>query len=235
MTRAETLKALTTDSAGCDVVVSGGGITGAGVAREAAGSGLRTLLVEQKDFSWGTSSRSSKMVHGGLRYLGSGHYGLTRDAVRERERLMAEAPGLLEGYQTLHRLFSESSFNADEITVVWQTINVENACHYCVPAHTGIAKSMKVSDEIIDALRDEKALPDDKLEALRTFTLKVMRQHGNLKQQDMDDFFAAGYQQRHVLEVILGLAQKVMSNYTNHLAETPVDKPFEKFAWSKKG
>ncbi len=148
--------------------------------------------------------------------------------------VMAEAPGLLEGYQTLHRLFAESSFNADEITVVWQTINVENACHYCVPAHTGIAKSMKVSDEIINALRDETPLPDDKLEALRTFTLKVMRQHGNLKQQDVDDFFAAGYQQRHVLEVILGLAQKVMSNYTNHLAETPVDQPFEKFAWEKK-
>ncbi|WP_417568145.1 FAD-dependent oxidoreductase [Marinobacter sp.] len=96
MIRADTLKALATDDTGFDVVVIGGGITGAGVAREAAGSGLRTLLVEQKDFSWGTSSRSSKMVHGGLRYLGSGHYGLTRDAVRERERLMAEAPGLID-------------------------------------------------------------------------------------------------------------------------------------------
>lgn len=79
-----------------DVVVIGGGITGAGIAREAAGSGLKTLLVEQKDFAWGTSSRSSKMVHGGLRYLGSGQYGLTRDAVTERQRLMTEAPGLIE-------------------------------------------------------------------------------------------------------------------------------------------
>ncbi len=148
--------------------------------------------------------------------------------------VMAEAPGLLEANQTLHRLFSESSFNADEITVVWQTINVENECHYCVPAHTGIAKSMKVSDEVIDALREETALPDDKLEALRTFTLKVMRQHGNLSEEDVKAFLDAGYQQRHVLEVILGLAQKVMSNYTNHLAETPVDKPFEKFSWEKK-
>ena len=95
MTRSEILKALRAETNEFDVVVVGGGITGAGVAREAAGSGLRTLLVEQKDFSWGTSSRSSKMVHGGLRYLGSGHYGLTRDAVRERERLMTEAPGLI--------------------------------------------------------------------------------------------------------------------------------------------
>lgn len=79
-----------------DVVVIGGGITGAGIAREAAGSGLKTLLVEQKDFAWGTSGRSSKMVHGGLRYLGSGQYQLTRDAVSERQRLMAEAPGLID-------------------------------------------------------------------------------------------------------------------------------------------
>ncbi|MGK0525036.1 MAG: glycerol-3-phosphate dehydrogenase [Pseudomonadales bacterium] len=79
-----------------DLVVVGGGITGAGIAREAAGSGLKTLLVEQRDFAWGTSSRSSKMVHGGLRYLGGGQYRLTRDAVTERQRLMDEAPGLIE-------------------------------------------------------------------------------------------------------------------------------------------
>lgn len=147
--------------------------------------------------------------------------------------VMAEAPGLLEAYQTLHGLFVDSSFNADEITVVWQTINVENECHYCVPAHTGIAKSMKVSDDITNALRDEIPLPNEKLEALRTFTLKMMRQHGNLSEDDVNAFLGAGYQQRHVLEVILGLAQKVMSNYTNHLAETPVDEPFKKFAWRK--
>lgn len=79
-----------------DLVVVGGGITGAGILREAARAGLKALLVEQRDFAWGTSSRSSKMVHGGLRYLGSGHLGLTRDAVRERQRLLQEAPGLVD-------------------------------------------------------------------------------------------------------------------------------------------
>ena len=96
MNRAWALEELRAGNREFDVVVIGGGITGAGVAREAAGSGLRTLLVEQRDFAWGTSSRSSKMVHGGLRYLGSGHLRLARDAVTERQRLMAEAPGLID-------------------------------------------------------------------------------------------------------------------------------------------
>ncbi|MEC8429058.1 MAG: FAD-dependent oxidoreductase, partial [Pseudomonadota bacterium] len=79
-----------------DLIVIGGGITGAGVLREAARCGLRTLLVEQQDFAWGTSSRSSKMIHGGLRYLGQGDYTLTRHSLLERERLLKEAPGLVE-------------------------------------------------------------------------------------------------------------------------------------------
>lgn len=78
-----------------DVLVIGGGITGAGVLREAARMGLRVLLVERADFAAGTSSRSSKMVHGGLRYLSQYHFGLTRDSVKERERLAREAPGLV--------------------------------------------------------------------------------------------------------------------------------------------
>ena len=79
-----------------DVIVIGGGITGAGVAREAAAAGLKTLLVEQRDYAWGTSSRSSKMVHGGLRYLATGHVSLTRQAVAERQRMLAQAPGLVD-------------------------------------------------------------------------------------------------------------------------------------------
>ncbi len=79
-----------------DVLVIGGGITGAGIAHEASRYGLRTLLVERGDFACGTSSRSSKMVHGGLRYLKEGKIGLTRESVRERERLLREAPGLVE-------------------------------------------------------------------------------------------------------------------------------------------
>lgn len=84
-----------------DVLIVGGGITGAGVLRECTRRGLKALLVEQQDFAWGTSSKSSKMVHGGLRYLTTGQFGLTRDSVRERQRLLEEAPGLVDPLQFL--------------------------------------------------------------------------------------------------------------------------------------
>ncbi|MFG6551991.1 carboxymuconolactone decarboxylase family protein [Sulfitobacter sp. 916] len=146
--------------------------------------------------------------------------------------VMAEAPGLLEAYQQVHELFVNSSFDKDELTVVWQTINVENACHYCVPAHTGIAKSMGVDDAITNALRDNTALPNARLESLRDFTLALVRERGNLDDATVQTFLDAGFTKRNILEVILGYSQKIMSNYTNHIADTPVDKPFQKFAWT---
>ena len=89
------MKTGTAEMKTCDLLVVGGGITGAGVALEAAKSGLSVVLVEQKDFAWGTSSRSSKMVHGGLRYVAQGDIRLTRESLIERERLLRELPGLV--------------------------------------------------------------------------------------------------------------------------------------------
>jgi alkylhydroperoxidase family enzyme len=147
--------------------------------------------------------------------------------------VLAGAPKILEAYQTLHQLFVDSSFNEEELTVVWQTINVEHACHYCVPAHTGIAKMMKVDDAITEALRNETPLESLKLEALRTMTLTIVRNRGHVTQDDLDAFYAAGYGEAQVLEIILGLSQKTISNYVNHIANTPVDAGFKAFAWSK--
>lgn len=79
-----------------DLLIIGGGITGAGILREATRLGLHVLLVEQRDFAWGTSSRSSKLVHGGLRYLKEGKLVLTRDSVRERQQLLQDGPGLID-------------------------------------------------------------------------------------------------------------------------------------------
>ncbi len=92
----DTLRAGSTESDAFDVLVIGGGITGVGVALDAAARGLRTALVERDDFASGTSSKSSKMVHGGLRYLQNGDVRLVYEALRERRRLMRNAPHLVE-------------------------------------------------------------------------------------------------------------------------------------------
>ncbi|MFZ6742612.1 glycerol-3-phosphate dehydrogenase/oxidase [Undibacterium sp. JH2W] len=94
--RADLLSMLAENKQTWDIIVIGGGITGAGILLEAARRGLKVLLVEQKDFAWGTSSRSSKLVHGGLRYIKEGKFFLTRDSVRERQQLMQSAAGLVE-------------------------------------------------------------------------------------------------------------------------------------------
>lgn len=148
--------------------------------------------------------------------------------------VLAEAPGSLEAYEMLHKLFQETSFNKEELTVVWQTINVEHNCTYCVPAHTGVANMMKADPEVNEALRNQTTMPTEKLQALHEFTLSVVRNRGAVSEADLQAFFAAGYEQRNVLEIILGLSQKVISNYTNHIAGTPTDKAFEKYAWTKK-
>ncbi|UXX78455.1 carboxymuconolactone decarboxylase family protein [Reichenbachiella carrageenanivorans] len=144
---------------------------------------------------------------------------------------LAESPGLLEAYQSLHGLFTQSSFDKDELTVVWQTINVAHECHYCVPAHTAIAHSMQINEVIIDALRNGTVLPSVKLQALHEMTLSIVHNRGRVTDAELEAFYAAGYNQRHVLDIILGLSQKVISNYTNHIAETPLDEGFKKFAW----
>jgi alkylhydroperoxidase family enzyme len=147
--------------------------------------------------------------------------------------VLAGSPSLLKAYQDLHKLFLESSFNKEELTVVWQTINVEHGCHYCVPAHTGIAHMMKVDPSITEALRNETAMPNKKLQALRDMTLKMVRNRGQVSQEDLNAFYSVGYGEQQILDIILGLAQKTISNYTNHIANTPVDAPFQKYEWSK--
>ncbi len=100
-----------------DLIVIGEGITGAGVFREAVRMGYKTLLIEQRDFAWGTSSRSSKMVHGGLRYMAQGKFLLTMTSVREREKLLREAPGLVEILEILVPVYSDQKPGSSAVSI----------------------------------------------------------------------------------------------------------------------
>lgn len=146
-------------------------------------------------------------------------------------QVMASSPQLLKSYFALHEQFDNTDLNTAERNTVWLAISVENKCHYCVPTHTAIAKQQGVDDEIINALREERPLTDAKLEALRQFTLTLVRNRGNATQEELDAFFKAGFKHRHVLNILFGIAQKTLSNYTNHLSQTAVDAPFVPFNW----
>ena len=143
--------------------------------------------------------------------------------------VMAEAPAVLEAYQTLHRLFQQTSFDLEELTVIWQTINIENECHYCVPAHTAISHMMNVDSAITEALRTHSELPTSKLQVLHLTTLALLRNRGNLSDNELAAFVEVGYGQRQLLEIILGMSQKMMSNYVNKFTLTPIDEAFQPF------
>ncbi len=146
--------------------------------------------------------------------------------------VMAEAPKFLEAYKTIGALFDATSLSPIERNVVWLTANYENKCHYCMAAHTAIAHGAKVPAEEIDALRAGKPLNDPKLQALRVFTAKMVNERGWVADADLQAFLDAGFTKQNILEVILGVSMKVMSNYSNHIAETDVDAPFKNYVWT---
>lgn len=146
---------------------------------------------------------------------------------------MAESPELLAGYSALWDLFSKTSLTPHEQQVVYLSSNFENECHYCMAGHTVLARMQKMDPAVIEALRAGRTLPDPRLEALHRFASLVVRNRGWVSDAEVEAFLAAGYTRRNVLEVVLGVATKVMSNYTNHIAHTELDAFMHGAEWTK--
>ncbi len=147
-------------------------------------------------------------------------------------RKMATAPALLDGYLTLGALFEQTSLSPAEQQVVLLTVSRENRCTYCVGAHSVLADMAEVPAAVTDALREGRSLPDPRLEALRRFTAAVVADRGWVSEAELSTFMDAGYAQQQVLEVILGVGMKTLSNYTNHVTGTELDSAFAHRAWS---
>ncbi|MFD0503443.1 carboxymuconolactone decarboxylase family protein [Streptomyces chiangmaiensis] len=145
---------------------------------------------------------------------------------------MANAPGLLETYLNGYNAFrSGSGFTPAEQETVLLTISRVNGCTYCVAAHSTLADMNKVPAEVTDAIRDGKPLPDARLDALSTFTAAMVEGRGLPTADQVDAFLAAGFAETDILQVVLAVSVKTISNYTNHLFHTPVDKMFADRAW----
>lgn len=147
---------------------------------------------------------------------------------------MADAPALLKGYLTLADIFDGTSFTPTERQIVLLATSHTNGCAYCMAAHTVIAGMQKVSDDVVKALRDNTPINDPKLEALRIFATEVAGKRGYPSEESLKRFLSAGYTKAQVLEVVLGVGFKTLSNYTNHIANTQLDQAFSPAAWSEK-
>lgn len=139
------------------------------------------------------------------------------------ERVMAEAPALLRAYVETWAMFDETSLTPAERQVVYQVANVENGCTYCRPWHAMLSHHAGMTREEAERLRDGRPLAEPRLEALRVFAKAVLERRGAVDDAAFGAFLAAGYTRQQALEVVLGLSIKVMSNYTNAMAGTPLD------------
>ncbi len=139
---------------------------------------------------------------------------------------MAQSPATLEAYLTLTRLFDKTGFSVTERQLVLLSISRHRNCCYCLAAHGTVAQMQRIPKKIVNAIYYQQPLDDDKLEALRRFTQAVLKAEGWVKPEDLQRFYQAGYTKRHVLEVILGVSFKTLSNYVNHINDTPIDEMF---------
>ena len=149
------------------------------------------------------------------------------------EKVMALSPQLLSGYAHMWDLFETTTLTSIERQVVYMTANFENECNYCIPWHTILAKKAGIAPSEIEALRSGAPLAEPKLEALRRFTGSLIANRGKASEADLRLFFDAGYTDGQALEVILGLSIKLISNYTNSIAGTPLDPEAEQLRWEK--
>lgn len=141
-------------------------------------------------------------------------------------RFMAESPAALHGYLTLDDIFASTSLSLKERTVVILTASVENGCRYCIAAHSTQGLTQGISHEIIHAIRTGGALPDPRFGALRNMVRDLIRKHGCVSEPDVRAFLDAGFTREQLLETVVGIAVKTISNYTNHIVDTPLDSVF---------
>jgi uncharacterized peroxidase-related enzyme len=150
-------------------------------------------------------------------------------------RVLAESPAALEAYATLWSIAEKTAFTPQERNIAYIAIIYENECTYCMAGHTNLSRMAKVEPEAIAAVREDRPIADPKLEALRQFVAKVTRNRGVVSEADVSAFKTAGYDNRAMLDVLVLAATKLISNYTNHLAQTPLDAFMKGAEWNAPG
>jgi len=157
------------------------------------------------------------------------HYGFIPNAIGA----MAESPAVLQAYLSLDELAGKTALTAMERHVVLLAITREFECRYCVAAHSAFAKMDGVPPDQVERLRQSESLSDPRLEQLHRFAAKMVAQYGQVSDADVQALLAAGYTRRHVLEVMLLIANKLIAVYANRVMGTDLDEVLQGESWAK--
>jgi AhpD family alkylhydroperoxidase len=144
---------------------------------------------------------------------------------------LAEAPQVLDGFLKLSAIFETTSLDPLARETVIMTMATRNRCHLCVAMHTASLQKLGADPALVTALREEKPLPDERLQVLRDFTLTALATTGEVPDADLAAFVAAGFTTRQALEVVLGIGAYTLSTFANRLTRAPLDEPMTPFAW----
>jgi uncharacterized peroxidase-related enzyme len=147
--------------------------------------------------------------------------------------VMAESPALLLSYwQTQNNLLQRGALTPREVNIVETVVAHHNRCQYCVAGHTafGTTPVFGNTDAELQAIRHDADLGDAKLNALRDFTVRVLEKQGRMATSQLEAFLQHGYTRAQAMDVVACIAVKVMSNFTNQLALTPIDAAFAPLA-----
>ncbi|WP_406097613.1 carboxymuconolactone decarboxylase family protein [Streptomyces sp. NBC_01013] len=143
---------------------------------------------------------------------------------------LATAPELLDGFMKTSALFESTTLAPLARETLVMTVAARNGCHLCVAMHTAKLTALGADAALIAALRDGSPLPDERLEAVRQFTLAVIAASGAVDESSLQSFLAHGYTSRNALEVVLGIGAYTMSTLANRLTDAPIDAQLAQFA-----
>ncbi|WP_152362834.1 carboxymuconolactone decarboxylase family protein [Microlunatus speluncae] len=147
----------------------------------------------------------------------------------------ATAPQLLNGFLQLSGMFEATSLDPLARETLIMTMATRNRCHLCVAMHTAKLVQLGADPALVTALRTDEPLPDGRLAALREFTITVLETAGDVPDEALDAFVAAGFTAQQALEVVLGIGAYTMSTLANRLTKAPVDDSLAAHAWTPAG
>jgi AhpD family alkylhydroperoxidase len=144
--------------------------------------------------------------------------------------LMATSPELLDGFLKMSEAFDGTTLDPLAREALIMTMAARNGCHLCLAMHTARLTRLGADDALIAALRSGSALANERLEAIRVFTLRVLDTAGDVGDPALKAFLARGYTEQNALEVVLGIGAYTMSTLANRLTGAPIDEPLRQFA-----